>query len=43
MQKFRQEYEKLHKALKVSHENERKLLGKCRELSSDISGHASKV
>lgn len=43
MEKFRLEYEKLHRALKVSHENEKRLLAKCRELSADISGNVSKV
>jgi len=40
LEKFRLEYEKLHRALKVSHENEKKLLSKCRELSTDINGNA---
>jgi len=33
----------LHRALKVSHENEKKLLTKCKELSADIHGNAQKV
>lgn len=40
LEKFRLEYEKLHRALKISHENEKRLLAKCRELSQDISGNA---
>ena len=43
LQKFRGEYEKLNKALKMSHESERRLLGKCRELSQDLTGNATKV
>ena len=43
LEKFRLEYEKLQRALKVSHENEKRLLSKCRELSQDIHGNAQNV
>lgn len=43
LERFRVEYEKLHKALKISHENEKKLLKKCKELNTDIVGNAAKV
>lgn len=43
LERFRVEYEKLHKALKISHENEKKLLKKCKELNTDIVSNAAKV
>ncbi|KRX06422.1 hypothetical protein PPERSA_05035 [Pseudocohnilembus persalinus] len=43
LEKFRVEYEKLHKALKVSHENEKRLLAKCRELSAELQSNVAKV
>jgi len=43
LDKFRVEYEKLHRALKVSQVNEKKLIDKCRELSSDITGNVMKI
>ena len=33
LERFRQEYEKLHRALKKSHESEKRLIKKCRELN----------
>ena len=33
MERFRTEYEKLHRALKKSHESEKRLIKKCRELN----------
>jgi hypothetical protein len=33
LEKFRLEYEKLHRALKKSHEQEKRLVEKCRELN----------
>ena len=33
MERFRSEYEKLHLALKKSHESEKRLIKKCRELN----------
>lgn len=36
LEKFRQEYEKLYKLLISSHENEKRLLKKCKELNADI-------
>lgn len=43
LERFRTQYEALHRALLKSHENEKKLLKKCKELNSDIVGNASKV
>jgi len=43
LEKFRVEYEKLHRALKKSHESEKRLMGKCRELNSEIVANAAKV
>ena len=43
MEKFRKEYEKLHRALKTSHENEKRLIKKCRELNNEIVENASKI
>nr|XP_033799268.1 cilia- and flagella-associated protein 58 [Geotrypetes seraphini] len=43
LEKFRIEYEKLHKVLKKSYENEKRLMAKCRELNAEIVTNASKV
>lgn len=43
LEKFRVEYEKLHRALKKSHESEKRLMGKCRELNAEIVANAAKV
>jgi len=43
LEHFRQEYEKLHRALKGSHENEKRLIKKCRELNSEIVSNAVKI
>jgi len=43
LEKFRHEYEKLHRALKKSHESEKRLIKKCRELNTEIVSNASKV
>ena len=43
MEKFRLEYEKQYRALKTSHENEKKLLRKCRDLNEEILGKVQKV
>ncbi len=37
------EYEKLHRALKKSHESEKRLIRKCRELNQEIVANAAKV
>ena len=37
------EYEKLHRALKKSHESEKRLMQKCRELNGEIVANAAKV
>ena len=39
----RHEYEKLHRALKKSHESEKRLIKKCRELNAEIVSNAAKV
>ena len=41
--KFRDEYEKLHRALRKSHDNEKRLIKKCRELNGEIVSNAAKV
>jgi len=43
LEHFRQEYEKLHRALKKSHESEKHLIKKCRELNAEIVQNAVKV
>ena len=43
LDRFRDEYEKLHRALSKSQNNERKLVKKCRELNDEIVGNAAKV
>ena len=43
LERFRQEYEKLHRALKKSHESEKRLIKKCRELNGEIISNAAKV
>ena len=40
---FRVEYEKLHKALKRSHESEKRLVKKCKDLNQEIVSNAMKV
>jgi len=43
LERFRLEYEKLHHTLKKSHENEKRLIKKCRELNSEIVANAVKI
>lgn len=43
LDRFRQEYDKLHRALKKSHESEKRLIKKCRELNQEIIANAAKV
>jgi len=43
LEHFRLEYEKLHRALKKSHESEKHLIKKCRELNQEIVTNAAKV
>jgi hypothetical protein len=43
LERFKSEYEKLYRAMKTSHENENKLLKKCKELNTDIIANAAKV
>jgi len=43
LEHFRNEYEKLHRALKKSHESEKHLIKKCRELNAEIVQNAVKV
>ncbi|XP_024400258.1 uncharacterized protein [Physcomitrium patens] len=41
--RFREEYEKIHRALRKSHESEKRLVKKCRELNGEIQKNAKKV
>ena len=43
LERFRAEYEKLHRALKKSHEQEKRLIKRCRELNAEIVNNAAKV
>lgn len=43
LEHFRLEYEKLHRALKKSHESEKRLIKKCRELNQEIVSNSTKV
>jgi len=43
LDKFRLEYEKLHRALKKSHDQEKRLIQKCRVLNTEIVNNAAKV
>eukprot|EP00946_MAST-07B_sp_MAST-7B-sp1_P003352 g3352.t1 len=43
LERFRSEYEKLHRALKKSHEQEKRLIKRCRELNAEIVNNAAKV
>jgi len=43
LERFRIEYEKLHRALKKSHENEKRLIKKCGDLNGEIVANAAKV
>ena len=43
LEKFRLEYEKLHRALKKSHEQEKRLVKKARELNSEILNNQAKI
>lgn len=41
--RFRVEYEKLHGAIRMAHENEMKLMGKCRDLHAEIVANATRI
>lgn len=43
LEKFRVEYEKLHRALKKSHDSEKRLMQKCHDLNSEIVVNTTKV
>ncbi|KAM3134290.1 hypothetical protein pb186bvf_013575 [Paramecium bursaria] len=43
LDRFRQEFDRLHRSLKISHENQRRLISKCREYNADIAQNASKI
>jgi uncharacterized coiled-coil DUF342 family protein len=43
MEKFRKEYEKLHRALKTSYESEKRLVKRCKELNDTILQNAARV
>lgn len=43
LERFKLEYEKLHRALKKSHESEKRLIKKCQELNQEIVNNAQKI
>ncbi|NXI41847.1 CFA58 protein, partial [Galbula dea] len=43
LEKFRIEYEKLHDVMKKSHENEKRLMEKCRTLNAELVVNSSKL
>lgn len=43
LERFRLEYQKLHKTLKTSHDTEKKLIKRCKELNSEIAANSVKV
>lgn len=43
LEHFRQEYDKLHRAVKKSHESEKRLIKKCKELNQEIVNNSLKV
>eukprot|EP00045_Choanoeca_perplexa_P009545 m.92406 g.92406 ORF g.92406 m.92406 type:complete len:872 (-) comp14943_c0_seq1:56-2671(-) len=43
LSRFRGEYEKIHDALHKSHDNEKRLMSKCRELNAELVASAAKV
>ena len=43
LEKFKQEYQKIHKTLKTSYDGEKKLIKKCKELNNQIFEKASNV
>ena len=43
MDRYRNEYDKLHRALKTSYESEKRLVKRCKELQETIVQNATKV
>eukprot|EP00762_Andalucia_godoyi_P000286 ANDGO_03046.mRNA.1 Cilia- and flagella-associated protein 58 len=43
LERFRVEYEKLHRALRKSYESEKRLIKKCQELNAEIVANSAKV
>ena len=43
IERYRTEYEKLHRALKTSYESEKRLVNRCKELQDTIAKNATKV
>lgn len=43
MERFRAEYERLHRALKTSYESEKRLVKRCKELNDTILSNATRV
>eukprot|EP00053_Salpingoeca_punica_P007868 m.71478 g.71478 ORF g.71478 m.71478 type:complete len:880 (-) comp14366_c0_seq1:171-2810(-) len=43
LERFRQEYERLHGALRKSHDSEKRLMSKCRELNAELVSNAAKM
>ena len=43
MEKFRNEYERLHRTLKTSYENEKRLFKRCKDMNESITNNAMRV
>jgi DNA-binding transcriptional regulator GbsR (MarR family) len=43
MDRFRSEYERLHRALRTSHENEKRLFKRCKDMNESIQSNATRV
>ena len=43
MERFKTEYEKLHRALKTSYESEKRLVKRCKELGDTLTANATRV
>merc|ERR1719487_1152465 len=43
MDRFRSEYERLHRALRTSHENEKRLFKRCKDMNESIQQNATRV
>ena len=43
MDRFRTEYERLHRAMKTSYENEKRLFKRCKDMNESITNNATRV
>jgi hypothetical protein len=43
MDRFRSEYERLHRSLKTSYENEKRLFKRCKDMNESITQNATRV